>query len=70
MRSAAFALNILLLHLFGDVLSQPLMGGWSITSIPGGRRFTSCVVMMTIGGLLWCGSAGIWRAIRKWRRIA
>jgi len=57
MRSAAFALNILLLHLFGDVLSQPLMGGLVDHFDSWRPAFYVVCVMMTIGGLLWVWGA-------------
>src|SRR5258706_13536412 len=54
MRSAAFALNILLLHLFGDVLSQPLMGGLVDHFDSWRPAFYLVCIMMNLGGLLWC----------------
>jgi MFS family permease len=57
MRSTAFALNILFLHLFGDVLSQPLMGGLVDHYDSWRPAFYVVCAMMTIGGSLWLWGA-------------
>jgi MFS family permease len=52
LRAPGFALNILVIHLFGDAISPPIMGliaghkGWNAAFI-----FVSCVLL--VGGLLW-----------------
>ena len=53
MRSTAFALNIFLVHTFGDVLSPPLMG-WIVDRFHSWRpAFYLVCLTMTLGGMLW-----------------
>jgi MFS family permease len=56
-RAAAFGLNILLIHLLGDVLSPPLMGSLVDHYHSWRPAFYLVCVMMTGGGLLWLWGA-------------
>jgi MFS family permease len=55
-RASAFALNILIIHAFGDVLSPPLIGWiadrWSLTA-----GFVVVSAFMFLGGLIWLAGA-------------
>lgn len=55
-RPTAFSLNILVIHLFGDVLSPPIIGAiadrWSLET-----GFVAVAVIMAIGGLIWIWGA-------------
>jgi MFS family permease len=55
-RASGFALNILIIHLFGDVISPPVIG-WitSVWSLDDGFMVVSA--MMLVGGLLWLWGA-------------
>jgi MFS transporter, Spinster family, sphingosine-1-phosphate transporter len=62
-RASAFALNILIIHLFGDALSPPLMGLISrlFSSSPDQPNFAAGFVvvsaLMLLGGLAWLWGA-------------
>jgi MFS family permease len=56
-RAAAFGLNILLIHLLGDVLSPPLMGSLVDHYRSWRPAFYLVCVMMTGGGFLWLWGA-------------
>jgi MFS family permease len=51
-RATAFAINILIIHLFGDVASPPLMGKLSGRWNPD-VSFTVVSIAMLVGGLFW-----------------
>jgi predicted MFS family arabinose efflux permease len=55
-RATAFALNILIIHAFGDAISPPVIGWlserWSMDA-----AFTIVAVMMVAGGLFWLWGA-------------
>jgi MFS-type transporter involved in bile tolerance (Atg22 family) len=57
MRSTAFALNILIIHLFGDVLSPPLVGTIRDRCGSLAPGFIAVAVFMGLGGLLWLWGA-------------
>jgi MFS transporter, Spinster family, sphingosine-1-phosphate transporter len=64
-RATAMAVNTLLIHLLGDVPSQPLIGRISdATSL--GTAFLVLPAMMAVGGLIWTYAA--WRGERDARR--
>jgi hypothetical protein len=53
-RSSAFALNILIIHLFGDAISPPLIG--KITGLWGGNMnagFAAVSIMIGAAGIFW-----------------
>jgi MFS family permease len=52
MRASAFALNILIIHAFGDAISPPLIG-WISGKEHLDRGFTVVSIAMLIGGVLW-----------------
>lgn len=63
-RATAMALNILVIHLFGDVPSPPLIGRLSdATSLA--QAFLVLPVMMAVAGLIWIYAA--WRGQRGQR---
>jgi MFS family permease len=56
LRSAAFALNILIIHIFGDVISPPLIGAVAgATSLSVGFAVVS--LFMLLGGIVWLWGA-------------
>jgi MFS transporter, Spinster family, sphingosine-1-phosphate transporter len=66
-RATAMALNILVIHLLGDVPSPPLIGRLSdATSLA--RAFLILPAMMALAGLIWLYAA--WRGQREERRAA
>lgn len=57
-RASAFAFNILVIHLFGDAISPPLIG--KITSLAGGDMnygFAAVSVTIAIAGVCWLAGA-------------
>jgi len=56
LRAPGFALNILIIHLFGDAISPPVMGAirdkssWNVA-------FTAVSLLVLVGGLLWLWGA-------------
>jgi MFS family permease len=57
MRATAFALNILVIHVLGDVLSPPLMGTLVDRYHSWVPAFDLVCVTMSVGGLLWLWGA-------------
>jgi MFS family permease len=55
-RASGFALNILIIHLFGDVISPPLMA-WVSDNGNLDRGFILVAAVMAIGGVLWLWGA-------------
>jgi MFS transporter, Spinster family, sphingosine-1-phosphate transporter len=56
LRAPAFALNILAIHLLGDVISPPIMGAIADRSSPD-RAFQFVSVLVLVGGVLWLWGA-------------
>ena len=52
MRPAGFAVNILVLHLFGDVISPPIVG-WVSGYWGTAAGFWVVAASLAVGGLLW-----------------
>jgi MFS family permease len=52
MRASAFALNILIIHAFGDAISPPLLG-WISGKEHMDRGFTVVSLAMLLGGIFW-----------------
>ena len=51
-RATAFAINILIIHMLGDVISPPIIGGIAdVASLQMGLLITS--IMIPVGGILW-----------------
>jgi MFS family permease len=59
MRATAFALNILVIHLFGDALSPPLIG-WIKDHGSWNAAFFTVSTVMLVAGIVWLAS---WRAM-------
>jgi MFS family permease len=55
-RATAFAVNILIIHMFGDAVSPPVMG-WIADHYNMDAAFAVVSVMFLIGGLLWLWGA-------------
>ncbi len=55
-RATAFAVNILIIHLFGDAISPPVIG-WIADRSSLAIGFVVVSVMMVIGGVLWVWGA-------------
>jgi MFS family permease len=56
MRATAFAINIFVIHLFGDALSPPMIG-WIADRSSMKTAFTVTSFMILIGGVLWLWAA-------------
>lgn len=55
-RAAAFAVNILIIHILGDVPSPPLMG-WIADRYDHNASFIMVSVLVLVGGIMWlCGA--------------
>jgi len=55
-RASAFAVNILIIHLFGDAISPPIIG-WIADRSSLGMGFVVVSGMMVVGGIIWlCGA--------------
>jgi cyanate permease len=52
MRATAFAVNIILIHAFGDALSPPLIG-WVKNHTSWDTAFTLVSLMMVLASALW-----------------
>jgi MFS family permease len=63
MRATAFALNILIIHLFGDASSPPLLGWISDHDHHQWNKvFYTVAVVMFVGGIIWlCGAHALVR---------
>jgi len=59
MRATAFAMNILVIHLFGDALSPPLIG-WIKDHGSWNAAFLAVSTVMLVAGIVWLTS---WRAM-------
>ncbi len=56
-RASAFALNIFLIHLFGDAVSPPLLGWVVGNNIHWNRAFVLITAIMAVAALLWLWGA-------------
>jgi MFS family permease len=56
-RATAFALNIFLIHLFGDAISPPLIGRLVGDNAHWNRAFVVITVIMTLAAVLWLWGA-------------
>ena len=67
MRPAGFAVNILVIHMLGDVISPPIIGAvagfWNLSV-----GFAVVSAFLAAGGLLWLWGGRYLRTIRKSRR--
>jgi hypothetical protein len=56
-RASAFAINIFVIHVLGDIVSQPLIGSVS-RHLGRDLAFGMVSLMMLVGGVLWIWGAG------------
>ena len=56
-RATAFALNIFLIHLFGDAVSPPLIGWVVGNNVHWNRAFVLITTIMALAALLWLWGA-------------